>query len=50
VGFGQMTPREKTCRRTMAELGEGPYQTGDIADMLGDCLAAASVSWACAGD
>lgn len=35
VRFDRLTPREKTYLRAMAELGEGPYRTGDIADKLG---------------
>jgi hypothetical protein len=35
VRFDRLTPREKTFLRAMAELGEGPYRTGDIADILG---------------
>jgi DNA-binding MarR family transcriptional regulator len=34
-GFDGLTPREKTYLRAMAQLGAGPYRTGDIADMLG---------------
>lgn len=34
VRFDRLTPREKTYLRAMAELGEGPYRTGDIADKL----------------
>jgi hypothetical protein len=35
VRFDRLTPREKTYLRAMAELGAGPYRTGDIADALG---------------
>lgn len=35
VRFDRLTPREKTYLRAMAELGSGPYRTGDIADRLG---------------
>ena len=35
VSAARLTPREKTYLRAMAELGEGPYRTGDIADKLG---------------
>jgi len=35
VRFSRLTPREKTYLRAMAELGPGPYRTGDIADQLG---------------
>lgn len=35
VRFDRLTPREKKYLRAMAELGEGPYRTGDIADKLG---------------
>ena len=35
VRFDRLTPREKTYLRAMAELGEGPYRTGDIAEQLG---------------
>ena len=35
VRFDRLTPREKTYLRAMAELGQGPYRTGDIADKLG---------------
>jgi AAA ATPase domain len=35
VRFDRLTPREKTFLRAMAELGPGPYRTGDIADKLG---------------
>lgn len=35
VRFNRLTPREKNFLRAMAELGEGPYRTSDIADALG---------------
>jgi hypothetical protein len=35
VRFDRLTPREKTYLRAMAELGPGPYRTGDVADKLG---------------
>lgn len=34
VRFDRLTPREKMYLRAMAELGGGPYRTGDIADQL----------------
>ena len=34
VRFDRLTPREKTFLRAMAELGAGPYRTGDVADAL----------------
>lgn len=34
VRFDRLTPREKMYLRAMAELGVGPYRTGDIADKL----------------
>ena len=34
VRFDRLTPREKTYLRAMAELGHGPYKTGDIANTL----------------
>ena len=34
VRFDRLTPREKKFLRAMAELGSGPYRTGDIADKL----------------
>ena len=34
VRFDRLTPREKTFLRAMAELGAGPYRTGDVADTL----------------
>ena len=35
VRFDRLTPRERTYLHAMAELGAGPYRTGDIADRLG---------------
>lgn len=35
VRFDRLTPREKIFLRGMAELGEGPYRTGDVAEILG---------------
>lgn len=35
VRFDRLTPRERTYLRAMAELGSGPYRTGDVADALG---------------
>lgn len=35
VRFDRLTPREKMFLRAMAELGAGPYRTGDVADTLG---------------
>lgn len=35
VRFDRLTPREKQYLRAMAELGSGPYRTGDIADRVG---------------
>ena len=35
VRFDRMTPSEKIYLRAMAELGDGPYRSGDIADILG---------------
>ena len=35
VRFDRLTPREKKFLRAMAELGVGPYRSGDIADVLG---------------
>ena len=34
VRFDRLTPRERQYLRAMAELGPGPYRTGDIADNL----------------
>lgn len=35
VRYDRLTPREKNVLRAMAELGPGPYRTGDIAEALG---------------
>lgn len=35
VRFDRLTPAEKRYLRAMAELGEGPHRSGDIAEMLG---------------
>jgi AAA ATPase domain len=35
VRFDRLTPKEKTYLRAMAELGAGPYRTGDITDKFG---------------
>jgi hypothetical protein len=35
VRFDRLTPREKKYLRAMAELGEGPYRSGEIAKQLG---------------
>jgi hypothetical protein len=35
VRFDRLTPREKRYLRAMAELGEGPYRSGEIAKQLG---------------
>jgi hypothetical protein len=34
VRFDRCTPKEKKYLRAMAELGEGPHRSGDIADVL----------------
>lgn len=34
VRFDRLTPREKQYLRSMAELGPGPYRTGDIAEAM----------------
>ena len=34
VRYDRLTPREKMYLRAMAELGAGPYRTGDIADAM----------------
>lgn len=34
VRFDRLTPSEKRYLRAMAELGEGPYRSGDIANVL----------------
>jgi hypothetical protein len=35
VRFDRLTPREKNYLRAMAELGPGPYRSGDVAGALG---------------
>jgi hypothetical protein len=35
VRFDRLTPSEKRYMRAMAELGEGPHRSGDIAEKLG---------------
>lgn len=35
VRFDRLTPTEKIYLRAMADLGAGPYRTGDVADKLG---------------
>lgn len=35
VRFDRLTPREKDYLRALAELGDGPQRSGDIADTLG---------------
>ena len=35
VRFDRLTPREKNYLRAMAELGDGPYRSGEIAKQLG---------------
>jgi ABC-type transporter Mla MlaB component len=34
VRFDRLTPSEKRYMRAMAELGEGPHRSGDVADVL----------------
>jgi hypothetical protein len=34
VRFDRLTPLEKTSLRAMAELGEGPHRSGDIAEQM----------------
>lgn len=36
VRFDRCTPKEKKYLRAMAELGEGPHRSGDVADVLGE--------------
>ena len=35
VRFDRLTPREKEYLRALAEMGEGPHRSGDVADRLG---------------
>ena len=35
VRFDRLTPSEKRYLRAMAELGDGPHRSGDVADVLG---------------
>ena len=35
VRYDRMTPLEKKYLRAMAELGEGPHRSGDIATVMG---------------
>lgn len=35
VRFDRLTPKEKEYLRAMAELGQGPHKSGDIANLLG---------------
>src|SRR5262249_14100848 len=35
VRFDRLTPGERKFLRAMAELGPGPYRTGDVAQVLG---------------
>ena len=35
VRFDRLTPKEKTYLRSMAQLGEGPHRSGDIAEAMG---------------
>ncbi|MBX3611154.1 MAG: ATP-binding protein [Hydrogenophaga sp.] len=36
VRFDRCTPKEKKYLRAMAELGDGPHRSGDVADVLGE--------------
>ena len=36
VRFDRCTPKEKKYLRAMAELGEGPHRSGDVAEVLGE--------------
>ncbi|RYF35838.1 MAG: hypothetical protein EOO21_03345, partial [Comamonadaceae bacterium] len=36
VRFDRCTPKEKKYLRAMAELGEGPHRSGDIASCMGE--------------
>ncbi|MDP3922965.1 MAG: hypothetical protein Q8Q84_06300, partial [Hydrogenophaga sp.] len=40
VRFDRCTPKEKKYLRAMAELGEGPHRSGDIADCLNEKVSA----------
>ncbi len=40
VRFDRLTPMEKRYVRAMAELGEGPHRSGDIANLLGKDVSA----------
>jgi hypothetical protein len=42
VRFDRLTPAEKRYLRAMAELGEGPHRSGDIAERLGQRVTAAA--------
>ncbi len=40
VRIERLTPKEKEYVAAMARLGSGPYRSSDVADMLGEKLAA----------
>jgi len=40
VRFDRLTPQEKAYLRAMAELGAGPYRSGDVANRLGRMVTA----------
>ena len=40
VRFDRLTPQEKAYLRAMAELGAGPYRSGDVANRLGRTVTA----------
>lgn len=42
VRFDRLTPKEKEYMRAMAELGDGPHRSGDIAALLGMKVEAAA--------
>jgi hypothetical protein len=44
VRFDRLTPGERAFLRAMAELGEGPYKAGDIADKCGVKVSALSTT------
>jgi hypothetical protein len=44
VRFEKATPRERRYMAAMADLGEGPYRTGDVAKRLGTALSSTSVA------